>query len=203
MILLVAAAVVGGLVGVLAQRLVVAESSWSVSRALTGLVSALLWTAAAWRFGWAWDLPAYLYLASVSVPLALIDLRVHRLPNSLTLSAYPATATLLALPAAAGGDWPGYGRAMAAAAALLAFYAVLHVINPAGMGLGDVKLSAPLGALLGWLSWATLLRGALAGFLLAAVIGVALMLAKRAGRKSALPFGPFMLAGAWLAILLP
>jgi leader peptidase (prepilin peptidase) / N-methyltransferase len=68
------------------------------------------------------------------------------------------------------------------------------------MGLGDVKLAGPLGALLGWLSWSALALGAFLGFALAAVTGLALIAARRAGRKSALPFGPFMLAGAWLAI---
>jgi leader peptidase (prepilin peptidase)/N-methyltransferase len=69
------------------------------------------------------------------------------------------------------------------------------------MGMGDVKLSGPLGALLGWVSWDATLWGTLIGFVLAAVTGVALMVARRAGRKTALPFGPFMLAGAWIALL--
>lgn len=169
--------------------------------AVTILLSVGLWAAALWRFGLTWDLPAYLYLASISVPLAVIDLRTLRLPNVVTLTAYPAVAALLLLPAAIDGRWSEYGRAVLAGAALLALYLVLHLVNPAGMGLGDVKLSGPLGALLGWISWNALLWGALAGFLLGAVAGLVLIAVRRAGRKSELPFGPWMLAGAWLAIL--
>ena len=169
--------------------------------ALTVLLSAVLWAAALWRFGLTWDLPAYLFLASITVPLAVIDLRTLRLPNIVTLTAYPVVAVLLLLPAAIDGRWSDYGRAALAGVALLALYVVLHLVNPAGMGLGDVKLSGSLGALLGWISWNALLWGAVAGFLLAAVAGLVLISLRRAGRKSELPFGPWMLAGAWLAIL--
>lgn len=169
--------------------------------ALTTAAGLVLAVGAVWRLGWTWDLPAYLYLAAVTVPLTVIDLREHRLPNALTLSAYPATAVLLAVPAALGAEWSTYGQAMLGGGALLAVYAALHLVNPAGMGLGDVKLAGPLGALLAWLSWSHVLVGTLVGFVGAAVVGVALMMAGRATRRSALPFGPFMLAGAWAAIL--
>jgi len=169
--------------------------------ALTVLLSAVLWAAALWRFGLTWDLPAYLFLASITVPLAVIDLRTLRLPNIVTLTAYPVVAVLLLLPAAIDARWSDYGRAALAGVALLALYVVLHLVNPAGMGLGDVKLSGSLGALLGWISWNALLWGAVAGFLLAAVAGLVLISLRRAGRKSELPFGPWMLAGAWLATL--
>jgi len=169
--------------------------------AVTILLSAALWGAALWRFGITWDLPAYLYLASITVPLAVVDLRTLRLPNAVTLTSYPVVALLLLLPAAIDGRWSDYGRAALAGAVLLALYLVLHLVNPAGMGLGDVKLSGPLGALLGWISWNALLWGALAGFLLGAVAGLVLIALRRAGRRSEIPFGPWMLAGTWLAIL--
>ena len=164
-------------------------------------LSGALWLATLWRFGLSWETPAYLYLASITVPLAVIDIRELRLPNAVTLTSYPVVAGLLVLPAVASGDPGAYGRAIAAGGAVLALYVVLHVINPAGMGMGDVKLAGPLGALLGWLSWDAALWGTLLGFLLAAVTGLILMLARRAGRKTALPFGPFMLVGAWVVIL--
>ena len=65
---------------------------------------------------------------------------------------------------------------------------------------GDVKLAGLVGGVLAWLSWATLAVGAFAGFLLGAVVGVSLIAAGRAGRKTAVPFGPFMVAGALLAV---
>jgi leader peptidase (prepilin peptidase)/N-methyltransferase len=150
-----------------------------------------------------WDLPVYLYFAAVTVPLAVIDLRALRLPNTLTLSAYPIVAVLLLAPALATDGWSSYARAMLAGAIVLALFLVLHLVNPSGMGLGDVKLAGPMGAMLGWVSWQVAFVGVVVGFALAAIVGLAMILARRATRKSALPFGPFMLAGAWVAILIP
>ena len=88
----------------------------------------------------------------------------------------------------------------AAGGFLLALY-LSPLIYPAGMGFGDVKLAGVLGAYLGWLGWAEVVTGGFLGFLFGGLIGLALMASRRAGRKSQLPFGPFMLAGAFVAIL--
>jgi leader peptidase (prepilin peptidase)/N-methyltransferase len=69
------------------------------------------------------------------------------------------------------------------------------------MGFGDVKLAGVLGLYLGWLGWSEVIAGGFLGFLLGGVVGGALMAMHRAGRKSSLPFGPFMLLGAFVAIL--
>jgi leader peptidase (prepilin peptidase)/N-methyltransferase len=86
-------------------------------------------------------------------------------------------------------------------AALYSFYFLLAFAYPAGMGFGDVKLAGVLGLYLAWLGWAELLVGAFLGFFIGGLVGIGLLLARRAGRKSQLPFGPYMLAGALLAIL--
>jgi leader peptidase (prepilin peptidase)/N-methyltransferase len=200
-ILLVLVAIVGLFSGWAASRVIAHETGRSIPIAIPAFTTAALCIAAAWRFGLAWDLPVYVYFAMVSVPLTIIDLRTHRLPNPLTLSAYPVVLVGLVIPAVAWDAWSGLGRSIAGGVALLAFFLLLHIINPSGMGLGDVKLSAPMGALLAWLSWPTLLAGAFVGFVLAALVGVTLLAMRRAGPKSAMPFGPFMLAGAWVAIL--
>jgi len=142
-------------------------------------------------------LPAYLAFAAVAIALALIDLDVHRLPDVIVLPSYPVLAALLAI----GGDGQALVRAAGGAVALGAFFFVVWYVAPGGMGFGDVKLSGVVGAMTAYLSWGTLLVGAFLGFLLGAVAGVLLMLGGRAGRKTALPFGPFMLVGAWSAIL--
>ena len=87
------------------------------------------------------------------------------------------------------------------ALALFAFYFLLAFIYPAGMGFGDVKLAGLIGLYLGWLGWGSLLVGAFLGFLLGAVVGIALMVRGRAGRKTKIPFGPFMLMGAGIAVI--
>ena len=169
---------------------------------LVELLTAVMFALMAWRFGLAWDLPAYLYLAAVGVALAAIDLDTKRLPNVIVLPSYPVAAVLFLLPAVLEGQWDDYVRAIAGAAALFGVFFLLALIYPAGMGFGDVKLAGVLGAYLAWLGWAALVVGGFLGFALGAVVGVAMMVAGRAGRRTALPFGPFMLLGALLAIFL-
>ena len=200
-LVIVAAGLLGLVVALAARRWTDAEAGTPTAAWVHAVIGVGLCAAAAWRFGLSWDLPAYLYLAFVSGPLAIIDLRAQRLPNVLTMSAYPIVGALLLLPWLIEGRSDDLVRALVAGGIVLAFYVVLHVVNPAGMGMGDVKLAGPLGALLGWLSWSVVLVGGFLGFALGAVAGIALLVARRAGRKSALPFGPFMLAGAWIAIL--
>jgi leader peptidase (prepilin peptidase)/N-methyltransferase len=152
------------------------------------------------HFGLARDLPAYLYLAALGVAHALIDIDAHRLPNAIVLPSYPVVAALLLLPAVVNGRWDDYLRAALGGLILFAFYFLLAFIYPAGMGFGDVKLAGVLGAYLGWLGWGALGVGAFLGFLLGGVLGAALMAVGRAGRKSKIPFGPFMLLGALIAV---
>ena len=167
---------------------------------LTGVLFALM----AWRFGATWELPTYLYVAGVGVALAAIDVEHHRLPDVLTLPSYPVVGALLLMPATLDGQWDSYLRAWLAAGALFAFYFLLAFVYPAGMGFGDVKLAGVLGLALGWLGWAEVVVGTFLGFGVGAVVGITLVLAGRGGRKTAVPFGPFMLLGAlaalWLAV---
>ena len=145
-------------------------------------------------------LPAYLYFAALGVALSVIDLDVRRLPDQLVLPSYPVLALLLAGAAWWGGDWWALLRAVSGGAALFAFYFAVAFLHPAGLGFGDVKLAGLVGGVLTWLSWPTLAVGAFAGLLLGAIVGVALIATGRAGRKTAVPFGPFMIAGALLAV---
>lgn len=147
-----------------------------------------------------WLVPALIALAIASVPLVRIDLREHRLPNRITLTLVPVVAGCLALAAWGTGEWDRLARASLAGIALLAAYLALHLAYPAGLGLGDVKLAPSLGLALGWLSWQAVLLASFLAFVLSAVLGLALIAMRRATLKSALPFGPFMLAGAWLVI---
>jgi leader peptidase (prepilin peptidase)/N-methyltransferase len=145
-------------------------------------------------------LPAYLYLAAVGTALAVIDLDCRRLPNAIVLPSYPVVAILLTLSAAWQHDWWALARAAIGAAALLAFFFALAFAHPAGMGFGDVKLAGILGGVLGYLSWSALVIGTFASFLLGALVGIAVIASRHGGRKTAIPFGPFMIAGVLVAI---
>lgn len=165
------------------------------------LTTAILLGALAARVHPALVLSAACWLALCAVPLAFIDAAVQRLPDLLTAPAYAGTAILLLLAAATSGHLHTLAQAMLGGLALTGFYLALALISPAGMGLGDVKAAASLCTMLAWLGWRTLLAGTVAGFLLAGLYGGALLISGRATRKQHIPFGPFMIAGAFAVIL--
>jgi leader peptidase (prepilin peptidase) / N-methyltransferase len=146
-------------------------------------------------------LAAACWLALCSVPLAFIDAAVRRLPDVLTGPAFGGTALLLLAAAAAGRHWHILAWAVLGGVALAGFYLVLALISPSGMGMGDVKAAAALGTMLAWQGRAALIAGGFAGFLFAAIYGIALLISGRATRKHQIPFGPFMIVGAFLVIL--
>ena len=133
--------------------------------------------------------------------LALVDFRVQRLPDPLTLPFAAAALALLGVAAALpehAGDWP---TALFGAVALGGGYFVLFLVNPNGMGFGDVKLALGLGAVLGWYGWSAVFLGTFAGFLFGGLYGLGLVIVRRAGRKTSIPFGPFLIAGAYVGLL--
>ena len=173
-----------------------------VPRPAPELATGLLFALAVLRFGVSEELPAYLVLAAAGVWLAVVDLRTRLLPDRVVLPTLGAGAVLLGVAALAGHDPAALGRAVAGSALLFAGYLVLALIAPAGLGMGDVKLAAVLGLYLGWLGWPALVDGALAGFVVQAVLALVLLAARRVQLRGAVPFGPAMLAGAALGIAL-
>jgi leader peptidase (prepilin peptidase)/N-methyltransferase len=168
---------------------------------LVELLTAVVFVLLTLRFGVSWELPAYLYLGAVGTALAFIDLDTKRLPDRLTLPSYAVALVLLALPAWQENAWDSLLRAVLGGLALGALYFVLWFVYPSGMGFGDVKFSGVLGMYLGWISWATVALGGFLGFLLGGIGGIVLLVSGRATRKTGVPFGPYMILGALLAIL--
>ena len=148
------------------------------------------------------ELVAFGWIAVVGVALAAVDLAVQRLPDRLVLPGYPVVLGALALAAALGGEPARLLRAVAAGLALAGCYLVLLMLRPGQLGAGDLKLSGLLGLALGWLGWPAVLRGTFLAFLLFSLCGLALLATRRVRLRTELPFGPFMLAGALLALLL-
>ncbi len=145
------------------------------------------------------QIAVFIYLAAISLALAVIDVQTMRLPNAIVLPAYPVTAILLTAAAAAGGAWDQLLGAAAGLAIMGGLYLVIAFAKPGAMGMGDVKLAGVLGICLGWLGWTQLAVGILGGFLVGGMVGLALLATR--GRRARIPFGPWLLAGAWLGIL--
>jgi leader peptidase (prepilin peptidase) / N-methyltransferase len=166
---------------------------------LTGVAFVLV-TWRALQLGQGSFVPALLVFTALGIALAGIDLDTRRLPNVLVLPAYPVLAVLVLAAAGLRDDWWAAARAGLGALALFGFFLALALAYPKGMGFGDVKLAGVLGLVLGYLSWSAVVIGAFAGFFLGAVVGVAVMATGAGGRKTALPFGPFMVLGALAAL---
>ncbi|MBQ1108414.1 MULTISPECIES: prepilin peptidase [Streptomyces] len=148
------------------------------------------------------ELIGWLALTPVAVLLAAVDRRVHRLPDPLTLPLAAAVVLLLGGAALLPGHAGSWTSGLLGGLALGGFYFLLFLINPNGMGFGDVKLALALGVALGWYGWTVLFVGGFAGFLFGALYGLALVLLRRAGRRTGIPFGPFMIGGALTGLLL-
>jgi leader peptidase (prepilin peptidase)/N-methyltransferase len=174
---------------------------------LCGIATALV----AWRFGFGWPAACAAVVTWFLIPLAGIDLDHQLLPDSLTLPLL-WLGLLASLP---GWAAPGHGltgsqslpvdpaSAIAGAAiGYLALWAVYHAFRlltgKEGMGYGDFKLLAALGA---WLGWRMLLPVVLFAAGVGAITGIALILARRHRRGNPLPFGPFLAAAGWLVMM--
>lgn len=164
------------------------------------ILTGVLFVLVTLRLGATWALPAYLYAAAMGVALAVIDIRVHRLPDAIVFPSYGVLAVLLTVAAAAEGEWRSLVGAVLGGLVLFGAYLVIMIAHPAGMGPGDVKLAGLLGGLLGWFGWGVLAVGGFAAFLFGGLFGLTLMLVRRADGKTQVPFGPWMILGAAVGI---
>ena len=169
--------------------------------AVVELVTAACFAVTAWRIGWAWALPAYLVLAAFLVALSVIDLDTHLLPRRIVYAAGVTGVITLALAAALDEQPERLGWAAIGAVGVLLAFLVIYAAARGGFGFGDVRLGAVLGWYLGWQGLAFAPVGIFLGFLLGATVGSALIVVGRAGRRTAVPFGPFLAGGAFLAIV--
>ena len=162
--------------------------------------TAALFGAMGARWGAHWALPAYLLLVASLIAISVIDLQLYIVPNRIVYPTLAAAIPLL-VGAALLVHHPGAIRSAAiGSAAAWFFLLVVHLIQPRGMGFGDVRLAAILGLYLGAINLRLVLWGMLAGFMLGAVIGLGLIVFGGRGRKEAVPFAPFLAAGTLLAI---
>lgn len=145
-------------------------------------------------------LPAYVWLALLGTPLVVIDLEHHRLPDRLMAVLAIGEAVLLSAALLGPLDVHTWLRAIESAAAVFAVLFALAFAAPRSFGLGDVKLGGVLGGYLGVAGWAYVYYGIFAGFLLGTVVAIALLVTRRGGMKTAIPFGPTLVLGALLVL---
>ena len=167
---------------------------------LVELLTAVLFIGAALRFGYSWDLPAFLVLVAGLLALAFTDLEQFLLPVRIVYPLLGLLAGLLVVAAAADGSWRRLGVAAACGLVAFAVFFTLNFVNPRWMAFGDVRLAGLIGLGLGWLGARQALLGFFLAFLLGSIVGVALIAAKRIERKAPIPFGVFLAAGAFLSV---
>lgn len=172
-------------------------------RAMTGGLCVLLFVVMSVRFDDVITVLAHWVLVVGLVAATTVDIRVHRLPREISYATLAVGAPLLVLAAHIAGEDHRIITALLGAASALAIMGLFHFVSRGGLGDGDVRFSPLLGAYTGWSGMADVVDGLFLGFALGAVFGVTLMAVGRAGRRTALPFGPFLAAGALLAIVLP
>ena len=152
------------------------------------------------RFGADWAVPAYLVFFVCLVSISVIDFQRQIIPNYIVYPTIFASVPLLTLAALVGGDWDRFGHAvMGATLAFLALF-VIHIIQPSGMGFGDVRLAFVLGLFLGWIDLTHVLTGLFLGVVLISVVGVLLALLRLKSLQEHIAFGPFLAAGSTLAV---
>lgn len=141
--------------------------------------------------------------AVVLLLLCAVDLDVHRLPDVLTGPLALGVAVGLLVVSLTEGGWSTWRRALVAGAVLGLLYLVLVLLGRGhGMGLGDLKLAPSLGMLMGTLSYGAVVVGTMLTFLLGGLAALWL-LARGASRSTHLAFGPAMVAGTLVVLLLP
>ncbi len=167
----------------------------------TELATALLFSAVASRMPSPWEVPAYCVLVAGLVALGAIDVAHFRLPTPVIVATLAVGAPLLVLASAKTHAWSSLVHAGVAGVACFAAFALLYAAARRAMGYGDVRLAGLCGVFLGWLGYRVALVGVLLGVLAAGAAAVALLASGRAGRKTRLPFGPFLAVGTVAAVL--
>lgn len=199
---------VGLILGLLAELLIrrllphLAGTPSMLARTTTAAVTFGVSAVLAWRFGASPELAAFLVLGVAGVQLARIDIVHHLLPNRLVLPLLGAGTVLLTAAAGVDGALENLLRAVAGAVILFVLYLFLALTSRNGLGMGDVKLAAPLGLYLGYLGWSHLFYGGALGFVVGGLASLLFVLKNRGNKPKEVAFGPSMLAASLAVILL-
>jgi leader peptidase (prepilin peptidase)/N-methyltransferase len=161
-------------------------------------MTAVLSMVAAWQFGFSWDTAAALILTWALIALSVIDYDHHLLPDSITLPLLWLGLVLSLFNIFANSHDAIIG-ALAGYLSLWGVYWLFKLLTgKEGMGYGDFKLLAALGA---WAGWAFLLPIVLLSSLVGAAVGIALILLRGRDRSIPIPYGPYLATAGWITLL--
>jgi len=166
-----------------------------------GVVTGAAWASLTATIGLHAPLPAALALVAALVVAAAVDLERLIIPTRVVAAGVVVVAAALVVASAVDGRWSALGWAAVSAAVAFSVFFVVHAVVPHGMGFGDVRLAGLIGLGTGWSAPSHAFVAFLAAFVLGAVGGVVMMMATGQGRRAKVPFGPFLAAGALVALL--
>lgn len=165
---------------------------WVLSAVAMGATTAIV--------GMTWLLPAHLVFIAVTTVLIVTDLDEKLLPNRVLYPGTVAIALLLAGGAIAEGMLGSYRNGLIAGAVYFGILFVIGLINPKGMGFGDVKMAFVIGLVLGFWDWRVLAQALILTGLFGGVPALVLIITKRVSKDHEIPYGPAMILGAWVAL---
>ena len=178
----------------------VCKARISLRYPLVEFLNAALYVSVLWRFGMEWSTLGYFAFCSALVVITFIDLDFQIIPDRITLPGIPIAliAGSLLLPDPFVRDsLLGFKASIIGFLAGGGIFYAIAVLSRGGMGGGDIKMMALIGSLMGWKS---VLLTTFAGSLTGAIFGVFLMIAKGRGRKTKIPFGPFLAFGSLVTL---
>lgn len=168
---------------------------WLEQRKLLPVLLAAAAAGVAAQTGAEWVVAAQVVAVVGLVTLSVIDLDLFLLPKRIVWPVVFATGALMAVAAVIDGDATSFKRAVISGFAGFGALLVLHIISPAGMGFGDVRLAGLIGLVLGWIGAEQVMVGLFSGFVFAAGVGISLLITRRRKGRDAVPFGPFLALG--------
>lgn len=175
-------------------------ASISAQYPLVELCCAALFAGAAARFGYRWDLPAFLTLFAGLLALSWIDAQYLLLPRNIVYILTILVGALIVMAAVATGEWHHLLVGLACAVGWFLVFFAMNLASPRILGFGDVRLAPLLGLSLGWLGLGYVLLGFFAANLVGAVVGLVLIASKRLSRQDRVPYGVFLAAGTAIAV---
>jgi leader peptidase (prepilin peptidase)/N-methyltransferase len=184
------------------QRMEVEERSrpvwwWGIAIVIGGLYGWMVADAAPARA----VIPAFVAFGAATLALTLIDLDHQLIPNRVLFPSIGIAGGVLAIGAVTDGASSALLRGVAGGIAYFLGLLAFALIARGGFGMGDVKLALLLGLFLGYVGWGELALGAVLAVLLGGIASVLLLVSRTKGRDSKFAYGPYLVIGAWIAII--